>query len=534
MGELDIRFSADDQDLIKSQAKLIKQQDQMIDGYKKMLREAKKAAKDGGSELERFAAKMNKINGDPMKKVRRETEMLNQALKQGLINQDTYNRSLRRAGEGHRGAFGASAIANLSSYAGGVLSIGAAIGAITMGIRAYKEELNSLGDEQMESAPSLASLAQLADLSKPGDMERITSEAKKTYAEGGAKTLQEAVTLQKALASGDIEEWRAEASRLQSSGLALNAEQMVTGSVRLAAGFGKTETGSLREIVSKALGAAKVGQGEAEQLLLAAAGVSQQAGRLKLTDEELLAAVSTASAVAGPNEAETQMQSLLKGIEKEGLGLGYLERDTSLRGYLKQIQELEAAGEDIREVLGGRQEAIIGYGALTNPEGRALFAQNLANVDTAAREDWYGQRVQLAESVPENAAATARRRAEARSQLAASRAGTVENLADAVAADLVTDMRQKRGDVMATLQRGQNWLDRWMFGNTAYIRDYGAQASPDTQAAAERLGLILDRVGDKMDNAATRLEGAAGDVATSRAGAARANQAGAGGAVEAR
>lgn len=245
-----------------------------------------------------------------------------------------------------------------------------------------------------------------------------------------------------------------------------------------------------------------------------------------------MAAISTVSAIVGPAEAGTQVKALLKGIEVEGIGGGFLQPGKSLQEQVARLQELEKSGQDIREMLGGRQEGIAGYGSLTSPTGKTAMTTNLANIGKAVNEDWFSERIGLAEGVPENRAAIAKRQGIARKELAAGPYAIAEQVADAVADDLVADMYAKRGGFMATLQRGQNWIDRAAFGNETFIQDYGAQSSPATQQAAEELGLIMDRLGTKFEYLGDQIDGAGGSQ--ERTNAARANQAAAGGAVEAR
>ena len=539
-GNVNIGFSADETNLVKAQAKLIKQQEEMIQKYKKMGDEAKKANKDAekhtaaaAKELERFAATTKLINRTPLEKYADEMRRLNQALKAGKIDQETFNRAaasaktaFQQAGEAGKKAFGPPALSNLMAYVTGLVSVAGTLGLVTRAFREHYAELDRLGEKQAEEAPAYGSLAQLGDT--PQQTAQLVKEAQRTFLEGGARTIPEAVEMQKMLESGNIGQWRAEMSRMQASGLA-NARVMAEGAIRIAAGMGVAEVGSFGEIMSKAFGGAKLGLGEAHELLISTANVSQQAGRLGLSDEETLAAISTASAVAGPSEAATQMQALMKGIEVEGIGGGFLERGKTLREYVDRLQELEAGGADIREMLGGRQEAIMGYGVLSSAEGRSSMDTNLANIGQAVREDWFGGKVAAAEGISANTAAITRRRAMARQELAFERDATVENIADAIAADLVSDMRAKQGPVAGTLQRGQNFLDR-LWGNETFIREYGAQASPETQQAAASLGLAMDELRGKFQ----WLGDAIPDQLPNLTNAARANAAAVGGAVEAR
>jgi hypothetical protein len=98
-GGIDISFTSDETDLLKAQAKLIKQQEEMIEKYRKVGKEAKDAAKDGTKEMEKFAAATTKINRLPAEKYREEMLKLEKVLEAGKISQETFNRALGKARE---------------------------------------------------------------------------------------------------------------------------------------------------------------------------------------------------------------------------------------------------------------------------------------------------------------------------------------------------------------------------------------------------------------------------------------------------
>jgi hypothetical protein len=541
-GNSNINFFANVTSLLQAMDKSIRKQQEQTDSLEKLAKTSKKGMSDAekytaaaAKEMDRFAKATKDVNRTPLEKYADEMLRLNRAFKAGKIDQETFNRAVaksklefQQAGHAGNQAFGASAIGNLTSYAAGMVSVSAAIGLVTKALADKRAEENRLGEGQFQDAPSLAMLAQVADT--PEDLKRLQDEAKKTFAEGGAKTIGEAAALQFSLESGGVGNLRGDFSRMQASGLVPNASLMAESAIKMTAGMGAAETGDFRSVVSKSFGAGKLGLGSAEELLSAAASTSSQASRLGLSDEELLASISTASAVVGPNEAATQIEALLKGIEVEGIGGGMLQGGKTLREQIDAISGLEKSGVDIRELLGGRQEAVKGFGILSSEQGRAAMSANLANIATSQQEDWFGQKVAMAEAVPSNAAAIAARQAKAGADLAGERTGDVENIADAVANDLIALQRRRNGEFMATLQRGQNYIDRF-FGNETFIRDNAAAATPETQQKAERLGLIMDGVGEKLDRAASNLERAS---ETNYTNGARANQAAAGGAVEAR
>ncbi len=542
-GNSNINFFANVTSLLASMDKAIKKQQEQTDSLEKLAKtsrkgmsDAEKATAAAAREMDRFAKHTKEVNRTPLEKYADEMLRLNRALKAGKIDQETFNRAVARsksefdqAGKAGKVAFGAEAVAGVAAYASQMVSLAGAIELVRRAIAAKREEENRLGDKQYSEAASLGSLAQLPEEMTPEAMDSLVNKAKATFAEGGALTLPEAVELQKVLESGNIGQWRADFSRMQASGLA-QAIPMAQAGIKMKAGFGEAETGDFHSMMSKAFGAAKAGLGEADEILTATAKVSQQAGRLGLSDEETAAAISTASAVVGPNEAATQIEQLLVGIEKEGIGLGFLQPGKTLQEQVAAIANLEKSGVDVREILGGRQEGIKGFGMLASPQGREAMQINMQNIAKAEKEDWFGKRMELAEGIFENAAAIGKRQAANRAELEGGRTAAIENIADAVADDLVALQRRRHGEWMATLQRGQNVVDRW-FGNETFIRDNAAAATPETQQKAERLGLIMDGVGEKLDRAASNLERAS---ETNFTNGARANQAAAGGAVEAR
>lgn len=545
-GNLDIKWTSDETEVTKAQDKLIKQLQETVEKYKKMAAEAKTSGKEmtrsanaAARELDRFAKATKDINRTPLEKYADTMRQLDQALKAGKIDQETFNRAVakaktefQQAGDAGKRAFGPGAAGGLTSYAERLMRVASAASAAAMAHRVFsaaRQEAEEIGQKQFTEAPSLGMLAQVADT--PEDLARLEGEVKKTFAEGGARTIPEAAALQFALESGEAGNLRADFSQLQASGLVPNATMMAESAIKLIAGMGEKETGDFRTVVSKAFGGAKLGLGSAEELLQATAKVSAQASRLGLSDEEVMAALSTVSAIEGPAEAETQIQALLKGIEVEGIGGGYLEKGKTLREQVARLKELEAAGEDIRDMLGGRQEAVKGYGQLVSERGVASVEANLANIAAAEQEDWFGQKVEMAEAIPSNRAAILARQRKNRAELAQEEVGIYENLADTMEYEQKEFKRRQYGggflgDVAAAAEGIGIAIHRKFGGNRQFIESgLNAGVSEETRAAAAQVEAAME-----LRDAAERLSQVAPDLTN----AARANAAAVGGAVEAR
>ena len=550
-GGANIEFYSKMESLVKDMDRLTKKQQEMVQNFDKVGRSARKGGSDAekataaaAREMDRFAAATMKVNQTPLERYKEEVFKLNTALKAGKIDQESFNRAVERAkatleqtkailqqtgtemkrtGAEEKNAFSQSSISRLASYTAGLAGIAAAAALARKVLSEVRTEAEQIGDKQFTEAPSLGMLAQVADT--PEDLARLEAEAKKTFAEGGARTIPEAAKLQFALESGSAGALRADFSQLQASGLVPDAAMMAESAIKLIAGMGEQEAGDFRTVVSKAFGGAKLGLGSAEELLQATASVSSQASRLGLSDEEVMAAVSTVSAVEGPAEASTQIQALLKGIEVEGIGGGFLEKGKTLREQVAKLKELETQGVDIRDMLGGRQEAVKGYGQLSSERGVASVEANLANIASAEREDWFGKKVTMAEGIPVNAAALLARQRKNQAELNQEEVGIYENLADSVAADQKEYQRQRYGggfigDIAAAGEGVGIGAHRFFAGNRSFVNSgLNEGTSEQTRAAALTIEAAMD-----LREAAAQQRAASEESATRRQRAAASAQ----------
>lgn len=555
-------FTSDATQVIRDQAKVIRQQDEAIEKYRKLVTEAKKGGKerqkaeeDARKELEKFAAATMKVNRTPLERYKEEMFKLNTALKAGKIDQETFNRAAAqaktafkdaggaaaKAGDQHKTAFGASAITRLGALVSVAASVKKSFDYLATSFAAANEEIDRMAAKQRESFGGLGELSQLAET--PEQLQSLISEAKKTFAEGGAPTLGAAGELQFALESAGLGRYRAGVSQLQATGVVRDAKSMVDAAAALESALGRAETGEFTDIVSKAFGASKGAPARAEQILQAAALSGASAAALGMSDEELLAAVATVAKTTGSADtAGTQLQSLLKQIEKTGIGEGFLQGGKSLREQVQAIKSLESSGTELRDIIGDRMEAITGYRLLAS--GMDRFDANLREITDAERTDAFGRKVTLARTAtPELAAEQLRRRTSARAELSAEQSATMRTVADALVEDLVADLRERgRGEFkiqearkIFNRQRGRTSYS-WLFGNDdeTFIRRFGQFASEDTRVSMEAVGITIGRAAaDEIRAAGAELRGAAAETGRDLTNAARANQAAVGGAVEA-
>lgn len=164
-GNVNIGFTSDATQVIKDQARVIKQQADLIDGYKKLAKEAKKGGDDAAKaaaaaakELDRFAKTTKDINRTPLERYADEMRKLDQALKAGKIDQETFNRAVAKAktefeqaGRAGNTAFGPSATTSIRNYALGFGSLTAAVGVF----RSVMEMSRAETDQAIQSVERL-------------------------------------------------------------------------------------------------------------------------------------------------------------------------------------------------------------------------------------------------------------------------------------------------------------------------------------------------------------------------------------------
>jgi hypothetical protein len=388
--------------------------------------------------------------------------------------------SLKENKKASSDAFGDGAISQLASYASRVAGVAGAFAAAAAAIRAMREESDRLGQGQRTSGPAFGQLAQLADT--PAQLARLTQQAKMTFAEGGARSLEQAAALQFSLESAGAGSFRADFSRAQATGLIPNAQTMAESASMLQKAFGASKTGSFRDIAGMAFGAAATGLGSVEEIQAAGAMAGSQASRIGLSPEETLAAIATISGTLGPSEAGAAFRALSKSIEVEAIGGGHTKKGQDLAGYLRDIQAKEKGGAKIFDMLGGRIEAVTAYGLLTNESGAAQYPSILQDTVTGRQTDAMGRKLGLAMTIPENRAAAAAQMAENRAGLGGTNQGTIENLADALAADMQQQYRERYGSFGAAASPPTIAMDRW-FGNEDFLSRRKKWGSPETQAA---------------------------------------------------
>lgn len=422
-------------------------------------------------------------------------------------------RGLKGTKRARNEAFGQKAAQEVRNFALQFFGVQKALQTVQQLYQKVRQEREKDARSQQQAFGGIGSLAQLAR--DPEHLRYLVSEARKTYRVGATKSEGAAGALQFALTSAELGEYRESVAQLQASGVVQNAKALVDAAAAMEAALGRKETGRFREIVSKAFGASRGAPATVEQILERTALVGAQAKELGLSDEQLLAAIATIAKVSGPERAGTQLQSMLKQIERFAIPAGAVKRGQTLTEMVAGISGQVGEGANIQDILGGRQEAIVGYRTLKDNMSR--FQDNIRNVNQAMEDGAFEQKVNLATNViPSLMAEQARRKAEAQRTLAGGPQATLTNLAEAIIDEQTAEMKQR---TMGGWRAGANEMIARMSlalrGPRAFVREKILE-----QERAERRGLkppielseglleTYQEITEQLNNAAANLEDA--------------------------
>lgn len=513
-GGIDIKLSGDEKDLLTAQAKVLKSQEEVIDKYKKMLREARNTSRKGRTELERFAAATTKINRTPAERYKQTIDKLQQALRAGHITQETYNRAVKRAKHEMRGAgdqqentFGSAARRKVMLWATGIGAAVFSISRIAELLRKVNAESDRLAQKGRESEGGLGELAQLAE--NQAQFRRLVQQARETFRRGGTDTLGEAAQLVFSLESAGAAEERELFTQLGATKLVGQPAEFARAAATLVESIGGEETGTFRQIVSKAFGASKFSPSRADELLIAAARGGTSARALGMSDEELLAATAQLATARGTAaEGGTAVAALLKSLDKMGTFGG-----KGLEQSVAEISGMNLNAAELFELL-GRQEAVQGFRVLEADP--AKFREILAGVRQAQQQDVVGQKLRLAESEPMLLASQAQRQAAASLDLSGEALGSRRNLADALRQEILAGRRRSgKSEISNTLY--ELGLEAGQISGAISderILRKALEGGGEAAAAAQRLlgPNAAAKIEQTLNNAASRLDSAAANL----------------------
>jgi hypothetical protein len=289
--------------------------------------ELAQSVRKAAREEEIFAQKAKQVyemTRTPLEQYNAKMKELNQLLAKGKISQDDYARASRMAGDelqraGNKGqqAFGAQAAQSLIHFAGELIGITTAATGVIKVLEEMRKVKEEAAQEARQSEMGMGSLAQLT--TDPKRYKQLVAGAKEMFAQGGASSLDDAAKTVFALESAGLFEQRDIFTQLKSQGVVSDTANLARATKTIMASMGEEETGTARQVISKAFAAGQYAPSYAQDLLPAAARAGTKAKAAGVSDEELLAATAMAAEASGSAElGGTRIASMLKAMGRLG------------------------------------------------------------------------------------------------------------------------------------------------------------------------------------------------------------------------
>lgn len=368
-----------------------------------------------------------------------------------------------------------NSVGKMLKMAAGYISIGAAAGAAMMAIRDFQAESERIAAKQSQSELGISQLKQISK-GDPDRFAHLIAESKKTFTEGGARSLEEAAAIQFQISSADLENQRKLVSESFET-FGGDTSSVVKSAVSLQTAFGEKETGSFRDILSKATAVSDFTTANVPEILSGAASAGVSASALGISDEEVLAAVSI---LAKANEGSasiggTQAEAIITAMLKQGEIGGTTFKGRSFAENITSIAEHDF--KDDAEIIKffGRKEGFKGAGVLSKNLGQ--LESIAGGLGTAVDEDRIGVTNRLGDTNPALFAAKLKRQEDAINEIEKENRGVLFNLAEAAETRLDT-VEEKRGEGRITrfVHRQTRGVQRTLFGDESSIQNLEGKA----------------------------------------------------------
>lgn len=392
-GKLDMVMYGDAAHVIREQAKLIKQQNESLEVYKKMGAESKKAGKESEKaakevekaqaaatrELDKFARATKDINRTPLEKYADTMRQLETALKAGKIDQETFNRAVTgakhefdAAGKSREVAFGGAAIAQLKELTSGMFGLSAA----TQAFAASMERAQRIKTESMAGVDRLVNsrreLNQVGD--NPADIQSLNDRADELAMKYGTDREQTRSMLFSARSIGFEGSADTIAKMAGANVLEMGAAARAAGKVPELFGGAISPEASLNAVLTAAKASDLNFEGVANALPTAVEG-ARPAGS---TAAETIALLSV---MAGRYKSGDVAAERLKSFG----GFVASKDDLKGKGIVAAVEMLRGMPEEQRkEFFGENKDVLLGYDALVGE--LPTFAKRLPIVQRAIDE----------------------------------------------------------------------------------------------------------------------------------------------------
>lgn len=483
-------------------AQILADQQKVIDQAKEMAEGYKETAKEAG-QLERAAQRLNKQLETPQERHNRKLKELATLLKTGRIHQeqmtravDQYNRELREAETGGDRAFGAGSVAKLAAFAGGFVSLGAAVGAVTAQLQELVRARDEAADSTLRSRRGMAQLAQLA-ATQPHIYPQVNAEIREFFGAGAATDLGDAAASVFDLRSSEM---NAEDRKLFRDAAAQGVIAQPGAAAEAIAALRASmpnAPGTSRDIINEALVAAAPGASTFEELLIGAAKGGTGAAELGVSRAANLAGTGVLSRpFASATVAGDRIAALYKSLERGGF-------KGSLSGMLDAVQARLDKGEGFADVFGGTQdfEAIQAFRLLQS--NRPLLETLTRDVAAAPGRDPFATALSLPDTDPILRSARIRQATTQRSELEIQQSsGVATNLLQAFEAESQSRAVRNPGILAAigrAIEASEVSIERALVGDARTLELMRARATPQDPELKKAIDEFLAQQREQTD-----------------------------------
>jgi hypothetical protein len=359
-----------------------------------------------------------------------------------------------------------STIKSVAKLATGFVSVGSAVSLVMRTL----EDLDRIAEEAAQKVTATAAasgeLAQLAD-GDPQKLQMFNARAEALLAAGGARDLEHAKDIQFSLESGGIgtETQLAADAFIVTRG---QPEKFLRDASKFQRGIGADEAGSLRDVLSKSLGASGGTPETAMAIMSNALEALSPASIMKIRDEEVMALMAVLTNVTkSPEQAGTISKALLNKMMTMGFDEG-----APLMQSLQSIQGMNLSNEELKKLFGS-EEALAGFkqtmSSVDPVTGQNLYTKMLSDIEDAQATRLFDRTVDVALTQEDVRAAREGRRSAGRLEIARRDRGIARIESEsAIENELV---RQEMENVSPFQQSVNEWVlrARRFFGGDAII-----------------------------------------------------------------
>jgi len=301
----------------------------------------------------------------------------------------------------------------MQGWASGLLSVTAGLAVVKRAFSDIKADAQAAAARIDEATLARSSLTQLAQT--PTELRRLHAEAGKSRRKGLPAA--EAYNLQFEVESLGMAEHRGLFASLYPI---VDAPGQIAGGVStIRAAMGPAEAGTVRQVTNKLFAASKISRARATEFAPAMAEAAGTAGMLKVSDEELFAAIARVTKPAGgAGQAATQVDAFQRALIRHGMG------GMGLVGAAKAIEARGWKPQRLQKFF-GRVQGLRGYAnilKMAEPIAQTTGEMHAVGAATGTEGDYIGRMTGVQGAVPSNLVADAARTA--RLQMEQSREGS--------------------------------------------------------------------------------------------------------------